>query len=40
MSLIKDLLEKPPILSTASKYTVMNGVVYLGSERCSLLGRV
>jgi len=30
MSLIKDLLEKPPILSTASKYTVMNGVVYLG----------
>jgi hypothetical protein len=30
MSLIKDLLEKPPTLSTASKYTAMNGVVYLG----------
>ena len=30
MSLIKDLLEKPPTLSTTSKYTVMNGVVYLG----------
>ena len=30
MSLIKELLEKPPTLSTASKYTAMNGVVYLG----------
>jgi hypothetical protein len=30
MSLIKDLLEKPSTLSTASKYTAMNGVVYLG----------
>ena len=30
MSLIKDLLDKPPSLSTASKYTVLNGVVYLG----------
>jgi hypothetical protein len=30
MSLIKHLLEKPPTLSTASKYTAMNGVVYLG----------
>lgn len=30
MSLIKDLLEKPPILSTASKYTTMNGFIYLG----------
>jgi hypothetical protein len=30
MSLIKDLLDKPPTLSTASKYTAMNGVVYLG----------
>jgi hypothetical protein len=30
MSLIKVLLEKPPSLSTGSKYTVMNGVVYLG----------
>jgi hypothetical protein len=29
MSLIKDLFEKPSSLSTASKYTVMNGVVYL-----------
>jgi hypothetical protein len=31
MSLIKDLLDKPPDLSTASKYTVMNGVLYLGT---------
>jgi hypothetical protein len=31
MSLIKDLLEKPTTLSTASKYTVLNGVVYLGA---------
>ena len=30
MSLIKDLLDKPPSLSTASKYTVLNGIVYLG----------
>jgi hypothetical protein len=30
MSLINDLLEKPPSLSAASRYTVMNGVVYLG----------
>jgi hypothetical protein len=30
LSLIKELLEKPPTLSTASKYTAMNGVVYLG----------
>lgn len=30
MSLIKKLFEKPPNLSTASKYTVMNGLVYLG----------
>jgi len=30
MALIKDLLDKPPTLSTASKYTAMNGVVYLG----------
>jgi hypothetical protein len=29
MSLIKALLEKPPSLSAASRYTVMNGVVYL-----------
>lgn len=31
MSLIKDLLEQPPSLSTGSRYTVMNGVVYLGA---------
>ena len=31
MSLIKDLLEKPPNLSIASKYTALNGVVYLGT---------
>jgi hypothetical protein len=30
MSLIEDLLEKPASLSAASRYTVMNGVVYLG----------
>jgi hypothetical protein len=29
MSLMKDLLEKPPALITASKYTVLNGVAYL-----------
>jgi hypothetical protein len=31
MSLITDLLEKPDNLSTASKYTVMNGVLYIGT---------
>ena len=31
MALIKDLLDKPPTLSTKSKYTTMNGVVYLGA---------
>jgi hypothetical protein len=31
MSFITDLLEKPSNLSTASKYTVMNGVLYLGA---------
>ena len=31
MSLIKDLLDKSPELSTASKYTVMNGALYLGT---------
>ncbi len=30
MSLIKVLLEKPPTLSAASKYTAINGLVYLG----------
>jgi len=29
--LIKDLLEKPSSLSTASRYTVLNGVIYLGA---------
>ena len=29
MALIQDLLEKPSTLSAASKYTVMNGGVYL-----------
>ena len=31
MSLIKALLEKPPALTTASKYTVLNGVIYLAA---------
>jgi hypothetical protein len=31
MSIIKDLLEKPNALSTASRYTAMNGILYLGS---------
>jgi hypothetical protein len=30
MSLIRDLLEKPPTLSIASRYTVSNGILYLG----------
>ncbi len=29
MSLTKDLLEKPPALTAASKYTALNGVAYL-----------
>jgi uncharacterized protein YjeT (DUF2065 family) len=29
MSLIKALLEKPPSLTTASKYTTVNGFIYL-----------
>ena len=29
MSLMKALLEKPPALAIASKYTVLNGVIYL-----------
>jgi hypothetical protein len=29
MSLVEDLLERPSELSTASAYTVMNGLVYL-----------
>ena len=31
MSLIKDLLDKPTNLAAASRYTVMNGSLYLGS---------
>ena len=31
MPLVTDLLEKPSNLSTASKYTVMNGALYLGA---------
>ena len=31
MSLFTDLLEKPSNLSTPSKYTVMNGALYLGA---------
>src|SRR5947209_2417219 len=31
MSFFSDLLEKPPNLSAASKYTVTNGVLYLGA---------
>ena len=31
MSLISDLLEKPATLSAASKYTVLNGYIYLGA---------
>jgi hypothetical protein len=31
MSLIKDLLAKPPHLSTGSKYTAMNGFLYLAT---------
>jgi hypothetical protein len=30
MSLIRDLLERPGDLSITSKYTVLNGVIYLG----------
>jgi hypothetical protein len=31
MSLTKDLRYRPPDLGTASKYTVINGVIYLGA---------
>lgn len=31
MSFSSDLLEKPPVLSQASKYTAINGLVYLGA---------
>ena len=29
MSIVKDLLARPPALTTASKYTALNGVAYL-----------
>jgi hypothetical protein len=31
MALISDLMAKPSVLSVASKYTVMNGVLYFGT---------
>src|SRR4051794_40557555 len=31
MSLVNDLLEKPPNLTIASRYTAMNGVLYLST---------
>ena len=37
MSLISDLLEKPASLSTASKYTAMNGFIYLGAGAVFIL---
>jgi hypothetical protein len=37
MSLIEALLEKPANLSTASKYTVMNGIVYLSAGALLIL---
>ena len=37
MSLIGDLLEKPASLSAASKYTVMNGFIYLGAGAMFIL---
>ena len=32
MSLMKELLGRPANLPIASKYTAMNGLVYLGAE--------
>jgi hypothetical protein len=37
MSLIETLLEKPANLSIASKYTAMNGIVYLGADALLIL---
>ncbi len=37
MALIKDLLDKPHMLSTASKYTTMNSVVYLAAGALLLI---
>ena len=31
MSLLKDLFERPPKLSAASRYTAMNGVIYIAA---------
>jgi hypothetical protein len=31
MSFVKDLLKKPPTLSIGSKYTSMNGILYMGT---------
>lgn len=37
MSLVNDLLEQPSTLSTASRYTALNGVLYLGTGALFLL---
>src|SRR4051794_5052752 len=37
MALIRDLLDKPPTLSIASKYTAMNSVVYLAAGALLLI---
>ncbi len=37
MSLISELLEKPATLSKASKYTAMNGFIYLGAAATFIL---
>jgi hypothetical protein len=37
-SLINDLCEKPSSLSTASRYTVLNGLIYLGAGVVLILG--
>jgi hypothetical protein len=31
MALVKSLLESPAVLSTASKYTALNGIIYLAA---------
>lgn len=37
MSLVNDLLEQPPTLSIASRYTALNGSLYLGAGALFLL---
>jgi hypothetical protein len=37
MSLVKTLMERPTALSKASRYTVMNGVLYMASGAAMLL---